>query len=489
MMGFSYFERSWPLMCFNSAKSWQLGWYNNRHLTISSGSNRSYTGKLASIIDYPDEIGPPMLIKLDAPGEEEYYVNFNFRGSFNSDTQEGGDEVLVVRAGNGIDHSDSELKAKLTAGSTFTISNFENNSDLSVEAISIDTVDGFANVRICLGDCPPECTTDDECNDFDPCTLNLCVKGGCVKTDISTEDCSPETLNPTIFPTLSPTKSSSRKPTNTPSNIPSISGNWPWCGTMKYSLRATICDQISNGAKSCSDPLPFNPTDTLQTLCPQTCGLECNCYDIDSFEHKGKLRDCTWAVNQRKCGKDKFGSYCPKSCDKCPSPLADLLTEAPTRTLTKIPSINPSQTPTKSPTKAPSNKPTMIPTKMPSRMTSSKPTDIIPSSKPSIVRLSRTPSTSVNRPWCGTLNHHKHTKFCKSISKDKARCSDPIISDPDQTVATLCPLTCNLECDCYDVGSFEHKGKLHDCAWAVNQNKCGKDKFDSYCPKSCDKCM
>jgi hypothetical protein len=104
-MGYSYFQESGPLMCFNAAKLWQLGWNNNRHFVVSS-SQPSYVGEIAAFVDDPDIDGPPMLIKLDTPTTEDYFINFNLRQSFNSGTREGGDEVLVVLAGDGNNYSD-----------------------------------------------------------------------------------------------------------------------------------------------------------------------------------------------------------------------------------------------------------------------------------------------------------------------------------------------------------------------------------------------
>jgi hypothetical protein len=131
-MGYSYFQESGPLMCFNAAKLWQLGWHSNRH-GIVSASQPNYIGKIAGFVDNPDSDGPPMLIKLETQTAEDYFVNFNVRASFNSGTREGGDQVLVVKAGDGNGYSESDLKAKLGAGSSYRIPNFDNGKELSVE--------------------------------------------------------------------------------------------------------------------------------------------------------------------------------------------------------------------------------------------------------------------------------------------------------------------------------------------------------------------
>ena len=61
-------------MCFNGAKSWELGWYaDKRHVEIDvSTTIRSYSGKLVPILDDPEESGDPMIIKVETGPEEDY---------------------------------------------------------------------------------------------------------------------------------------------------------------------------------------------------------------------------------------------------------------------------------------------------------------------------------------------------------------------------------------------------------------------------------
>ena len=54
-------------MCFNSAKSWQLGWYSTNAITIDAGGVRVYEGDVAGVIEDPSAVNVPQVIKLNTP--------------------------------------------------------------------------------------------------------------------------------------------------------------------------------------------------------------------------------------------------------------------------------------------------------------------------------------------------------------------------------------------------------------------------------------
>lgn len=51
MMGYSYASDDGPIMCFNPGKSWNLGWYTDRHATADPLS-QTWTGTLVGVADY-----------------------------------------------------------------------------------------------------------------------------------------------------------------------------------------------------------------------------------------------------------------------------------------------------------------------------------------------------------------------------------------------------------------------------------------------------
>jgi len=60
-------------------------------------------GKLVPLIDNPNGQGDQMLIKIETGTNEDYYINFNRASHYNFLTQEGEEQVLITKAGNGDD--------------------------------------------------------------------------------------------------------------------------------------------------------------------------------------------------------------------------------------------------------------------------------------------------------------------------------------------------------------------------------------------------
>jgi hypothetical protein len=69
-------------MCFNGAKSWQLGWYSSKHVELL---NFNTPGRIA---DYGNNLSKNVLIKLEAGSILDYLINFNCQTGINSGTQE-----------------------------------------------------------------------------------------------------------------------------------------------------------------------------------------------------------------------------------------------------------------------------------------------------------------------------------------------------------------------------------------------------------------
>jgi hypothetical protein len=151
-------------MCYNPAKNWQIGWYNNNRLELNPTlSSKNYT--LVGVADYlnnPD--GHPVVVKLETGTEADYFVGFNRAIGANADNVEADDEVTIVQvnSGNGEAYSLSFLKAHLNLNegeeSSYVIPNFGGVGDLTIAAEAIDTTTnpGIAKVWIgylgCLGE-------------------------------------------------------------------------------------------------------------------------------------------------------------------------------------------------------------------------------------------------------------------------------------------------------------------------------------------------
>jgi hypothetical protein len=280
-MGYSYFNTNGPKMCFNAAQSWQLGWYSEKAVTLDKRNKNNHVGVLGGIADYSAS-NNIVLVKLNTGKSTDYYVNFNRRSGINSETVEGGNQVTVVKAqGEGKGYSESELVAKLNAGNTYTIENF----DGATATIQVHSIGATADVSICIGPCPPSRPP----------------------TQSPTRSPAPSS-SPSLAPTLSPTKSS------TPSSSPSL---------------APTLSPTESLAPSSSPSLTPSQTPS-ESLTPSSSPTQ-ECKDSSTWRttvRKGKRRrkkGCNWVKGKKqRCGNVGTGKVaardaCPVACDNCPA--------------------------------------------------------------------------------------------------------------------------------------------------------------------------
>jgi hypothetical protein len=157
MMGYSYRMSEAPKMCFNAAKNWQLGWYDDKTVSFSPGSSGwgyEQTFSIGSLVDYDPDSRNNLHVLIEIPQPRlriNYYIGFNAAKGFNSGVMEGGDKVLVFEK-PWIDGNDSWRQADLTAGSTHTISNFDGvvGDFLKITVLRINYQTSIASVFIQL---------------------------------------------------------------------------------------------------------------------------------------------------------------------------------------------------------------------------------------------------------------------------------------------------------------------------------------------------
>jgi hypothetical protein len=276
MMGYSYFNTNGPLMCFNAAQSWQLGWYSEKAVTLNKSNKKSHVGVLGGIADYSDS-NNIVLVKLNTGKSTDYYVNFNRRTGINSGTVEGGNQVTVVKAGEGTGYAESELVAKLNAGNIYTIENF----DGTTATIQVHSIGATADVSICIGPCPVQ--TPSPSKSPTPSSSPSLAPSLSLVPSLS--------LAPSLslVPSQSPTKSSdpSSSPSLRPSQSPSTKSSTP----------------SSSPSQECVDSSTWTTT-----------------------VRKGKRRQkkgCNWIKKTQACGKKGTGRVtardaCPVACGECP---------------------------------------------------------------------------------------------------------------------------------------------------------------------------
>jgi len=157
LMGYSYNWNGGPKMCFNPAKSYQLGWYDDQVLTINPATKAqgSYDYVLNGAANYQKNKNALISLRLQTDGNADYYVGYNHAVGANSESQEGRDRVLVVRkTGGGVSgYGESELTSVLASNQSWKLSNWMNSGrDVTVtvtSSVGSSVRDAKINVKIC----------------------------------------------------------------------------------------------------------------------------------------------------------------------------------------------------------------------------------------------------------------------------------------------------------------------------------------------------
>jgi len=128
-MGYSYKSSDdAPLMCFNGAKSWQLGWYAAYHASAQP-LRRSWKGTMIGLSESGMSLGGnssgyAVVLKIKCHSQDDYYANFNRKTGCNKGAKEGADQVLITKRKRGTGYAVSTLAAKLSVGDSYTVNKF-----------------------------------------------------------------------------------------------------------------------------------------------------------------------------------------------------------------------------------------------------------------------------------------------------------------------------------------------------------------------------
>jgi len=168
MMGISQYhdEGKYAKVCFNPAKSWQLGWYRDKSITVDpKASGEEYIGKIVGVNNYDKVTGKDkVILKVPGIGGKDYFIGFNHADGFNEGTFEAANQVTVVEQevpeSQNWDHRlYSNLKAKLAPGGSYTTA-----TGVVIKVMKVVTTPntGYAMVQICADD---SCSTTPTCKD------------------------------------------------------------------------------------------------------------------------------------------------------------------------------------------------------------------------------------------------------------------------------------------------------------------------------------
>jgi len=80
IMGYTYDEENGPKMCFNGAKSWQLGWYSDAHMSIDASLAAEweyYEINLVGIANFNERSYEKAIIHINGTSDgNEYFIQF-----------------------------------------------------------------------------------------------------------------------------------------------------------------------------------------------------------------------------------------------------------------------------------------------------------------------------------------------------------------------------------------------------------------------------
>lgn len=149
-MGYSYGNDDAPKMCFNAAKSWQLGWYADKARTIMPSGNFQVIGRLASIVDYPTTNANVLLEIKQTTSEWAYYLNYNVAKGFNSGTAEGRDRVMITTKHTANAGNQSILLKILGNGESYSIVDFNGKpgETLEMEVQAFTANEAFISIKL-----------------------------------------------------------------------------------------------------------------------------------------------------------------------------------------------------------------------------------------------------------------------------------------------------------------------------------------------------
>jgi hypothetical protein len=143
-MGYGAISANGPLKCFNAIKSWQLGWYSDRAVQVSSSSPTKVD--LAGVVNYGLTTSDhAVLVNVDSG---KYYMLYNQASLANSETGDAVNKVAIVAPVS----SGSRLLAQLDVSNPrFTVNNYSNGNDLVVQVCHKSSNGGVDSIVLTIG--------------------------------------------------------------------------------------------------------------------------------------------------------------------------------------------------------------------------------------------------------------------------------------------------------------------------------------------------
>ena len=291
VMGNPLYHDDIGAMCFNAAKTWQIGWYDTRKENIDPRKG-DWSGTIIGIADFNNNNGNyPVVVKIETGTGIDQFIAFNRATGVNRHNDEADDEVTIVETSrDGEGAAQSYLKEHLLQGEEYFYPNWDNSGKfLIVKATKIsintagDSAPSYAEVEVCLG------------------------------------VCGAETPVPTPFPTPLPTP---RPMTSSPAMTSSPTPVVPNCedSTERFQItkpdgtqKMKTCDWVKQkwAVYRCDFVLGAKEN------CPKTCTNCCQDTIGKFLLSNGKSKSCEWAGaedTEARCNKSPTRIKCAVTC-------------------------------------------------------------------------------------------------------------------------------------------------------------------------------
>ena len=234
--------------CFNPAKNFQLNWYDDAKTTEdprTSGYSKTLT--LVGIDEYNIRGDSPVTVRLETGTADgaDYFVGFNRASATgpNRYNDQGDNQVNIIQVekNNGVGYSQSWLRALLSQGQSYAISNFGGTGKtvtITVDSIDITSVPGTAVITI------------------DDGTINSTPSPTNPPTPNPTPAPVPPTQPPTPVPTSPPTNNPTQAPvppTAPPTPAPTYPPVYKYTCSKWKPADSTICAEGSTAGGECAN--------------------------------------------------------------------------------------------------------------------------------------------------------------------------------------------------------------------------------------------
>jgi len=394
MMGYSYNQDEGPVMCFNAAKNFQLGWYNNGEETITplqaNTEKNFFDGRLIGIAEYDliDTASTDKAIAQITGYGNDYYASFNSRKGINSGTQEG----------EGI--SDTIIR---------------------VDEISTSSTPSYANVYI--GNA--RCSADSDCDRGD----SQC--GGKVDVEIMSDRYGEETTWEVIN-----TNDSGKAMQGGPYSANNLATDSSCLGFGNYEFK--IYDSYGDGI-CCSYGSGYYKLSLDDEVLKE--GGSFGSLDEYFFEiTQNNIPPTLAPISPTNVPTTLNPTINPTKVPILPPTLnpTNAPTSPPTKNPTNIPTSSPTLPPTESPTKAPTLQPTFNPTSTPTSPPTTKPTNT-PSSSPTLPPIKSPTKAPTSLPL--TFNPTSTPTSTPTTNPTKTTSSNPTLPPNESPTKAPTPVT------------------------------------------------